>query len=327
MRRIVEIFGFILVTTLIAMVFHAWLASHDEQLRMNATVATQKQLIDAANVRERDRAATLNQTLAEIEKLKHDAQTPEQILRELPKYLSLPQPITLIPNPNGDHAHPATASTENRKGTSPDASPRKAASSSRHPLSATLETSASVRFSDRAKFSTLPDMGDGPAGPAPRNASGATGLSTKGEVPDGTDRSPGPGSRNAQSDITDDLADALDPNSKHTGSGFESDLPNTANELTPAKHTAEIPTTDLKPLYDYVQDCRSCQAQLAAAKLNQADDAAKLAATSRERDAAITAAKGGTFWRRLRRNAQWFALGAAAGAAAASASCITAHRR
>jgi hypothetical protein len=31
----------------------------------------------------------------------------------------------------------------------------------------------------------------------------------------------------------------------------------------------------------------------------------------RERDAAATAAKGGTFWRRFRRNIEWFAIGAA----------------
>jgi hypothetical protein len=63
-----------------------------------------------------------------------------------------------------------------------------------------------------------------------------------------------------------------------------------------------------------VQDCRACQAQLAAAKQTQADDAARLAAITQERDAALTAAKGGTFWRRLRRNAEWFAVGTAFGA-------------
>jgi hypothetical protein len=47
---------------------------------------------------------------------------------------------------------------------------------------------------------------------------------------------------------------------------------------------------------------------------------AKLAAMTRERDSAITAAKGGTFWRRFRRNVEWFALGAGAGAAAVCAS-------
>ena len=80
---------------------------------------------------------------------------------------------------------------------------------------------------------------------------------------------------------------------------------------------AQIPSADLKPLFDYVQDCRACQAQLAAAQKNSADYAAKIAALTRERDAAVTASKGGSFLRRLRRNALWFAIGAAAGYAAA----------
>jgi type II secretory pathway pseudopilin PulG len=91
------------------------------------------------------------------------------------------------------------------------------------------------------------------------------------------------------------------------------DSPDTA---LPSAPTAQIPTADLKPLYNYIQDCRSCQAQLASAKQNTADDASKIAALTKERDAAITASKGGTLWRRLSRNALWFALGAAATLAA-----------
>src|ERR1700723_1205878 len=94
-RRIFEICLFIAVTIIAGTAFHAWLASHDDQLRLQATLATQKQQLDAANDRERDRAATLNQTLAQIEKLKRETQTPQQILRDLPQYLKLPQPITL----------------------------------------------------------------------------------------------------------------------------------------------------------------------------------------------------------------------------------------
>jgi hypothetical protein len=87
---------------------------------------------------------------------------------------------------------------------------------------------------------------------------------------------------------------------------------------------AQIPAADLKPLYDYVQDCRSCQAKLAAAKQDSVDNAAMLSALKRERDAALTAAKGGTFWHRVRRNAQWFAIGVGAGAVAL---CGTGHCR
>lgn len=84
----------------------------------------------------------------------------------------------------------------------------------------------------------------------------------------------------------------------------------------PSATAAQIPAADLKPLYDFIQDCRACQAQLAAAKQNASDDATKITALTVERNAAVTAARGGTFWRRLRRNAAWFAVGAAIGAAA-----------
>ncbi len=92
----------------------------------------------------------------------------------------------------------------------------------------------------------------------------------------------------------------------------------------PDAPTAQIPVADLKPLFDYVQDCRSCQAKLAAAKQDSVDNAAKLGAVTKERDAALATAKGGTFWRRLRRNALWFVIGAGAGAAAV---CATGHCR
>jgi hypothetical protein len=92
---------------------------------------------------------------------------------------------------------------------------------------------------------------------------------------------------------------------------------NPAFEKSSDNAAAQIPAPDLKPLFDYVQDCRACQAQLVAAKQNALDEAAQITALTRERDAAVTAAKGGSFLRRLRRNALWFAIGAAVGYGAA----------
>jgi hypothetical protein len=209
-RRTLEIAAFCAALLLAAMAAHAWLDSRDEQQRLAATLAAQKQLLDAADSRERTRQSALDATLAQIETLKRSTLTPEQVLRELPKYLPLPQPITLAPTANAKDS-----------------------------ISAKQGTDAA--------------------------ATATPGQSARG---------------------------------------------------LPTAPAAQIPSADLKPLYDYVQDCRACQAQLAAAKQNQADDAAKLAALTRERDAAVTAAKGGTFWRRLRRNAFWFGVGAALGAAA-----------
>ena len=219
MTRATEIVILALALLLAALASHAWLAAHDDQLRLQATLAAQKQLLDAADARERDRAATLNTTLAQIDALKRSTQTPAQIISDLSNYLALPQPVALVPS--------AAAS-----------------------------------------------------GAAPQQGTGASGK---------------PGATNSPS--SDKLPDAP---------------------------VAQIPAADLKPLYNFVQDCRACQAQLATAKLNAADDAGKIAALTRERDAAVTAGKGGRFWSRLRRNTLWFVIGAGAGAAAL---CATNHCR
>jgi type II secretory pathway pseudopilin PulG len=97
-RRTIEIAAFLAAVLVAALAFNAWLASHDEQQRLQSTLAAQKQIIAAADARERARDAALSQTLAQIEKLKRTSQTPEQIVRDLPNYLPLPQPITLVRN-------------------------------------------------------------------------------------------------------------------------------------------------------------------------------------------------------------------------------------
>ena len=56
-----------------------------------------------------------------------------------------------------------------------------------------------------------------------------------------------------------------------------------------------------------------------AAQSDLADERTKLTATAAERDAALKSAKGGAFWTRLKRGAEWFALGAATGASLAAA--------
>jgi hypothetical protein len=92
----------------------------------------------------------------------------------------------------------------------------------------------------------------------------------------------------------------------------------TAAQPTPDA-AASIPQADLKPLYDYVQDCRACQAKLSTAQGDLADERKKEAALATERDAAVKAAKGGTMWLRMKRGAKWLAIGAAIGATAAAA--------
>jgi hypothetical protein len=82
---------------------------------------------------------------------------------------------------------------------------------------------------------------------------------------------------------------------------------------------AVLPAADLKPLYDFALDCKACQAKLTAVQSDLVDEKTKTAALTKERDAAVTAAKGGSALRRIARAAKWFAIGAAAGAVAAKA--------
>jgi hypothetical protein len=80
-----------------------------------------------------------------------------------------------------------------------------------------------------------------------------------------------------------------------------------------------IPAQDLKPLYDFTLDCKACQAKLSASQADLADEKTKTVTLTKERDQALTAANGGSTWRRIGRAAKWFILGAAAGAIAARA--------
>jgi len=74
-----------------------------------------------------------------------------------------------------------------------------------------------------------------------------------------------------------------------------------------------VPAADLKPLFDFVQDCRACQAKLSSAQQDLKDEQAKGAALTTERDAAVKAGKGGSVWQRTVRAAKWLAVGFALG--------------
>jgi hypothetical protein len=89
-------------------------------------------------------------------------------------------------------------------------------------------------------------------------------------------------------------------------------------DTTPA--SISIPQSDLKPLYDSLQDCRSCALERDTAKKDLTDERARVAALTRERDAAIAAAHGGNFWSRLKHATKWFVIGVAAGAVARTGS-------
>src|SRR5580693_5613267 len=82
---------------------------------------------------------------------------------------------------------------------------------------------------------------------------------------------------------------------------------------------AVIPSADLKPLYDFALDCKACRAKLTAAQSDLADERTKTATLTKERDAAIRTAKGGSAIQRFARAAKWLLIGAAAATLAARA--------
>jgi hypothetical protein len=82
---------------------------------------------------------------------------------------------------------------------------------------------------------------------------------------------------------------------------------------------AVIPSADLKPLYDFALDCNACQSKLTAAQSDLADEKSKTATLTKERDAAVHTAKGGSTLQRAARAAKWLLIGAAAGTLAARA--------
>jgi hypothetical protein len=86
-----------------------------------------------------------------------------------------------------------------------------------------------------------------------------------------------------------------------------------AGQQLPAAPDVRVPSADLKPLFDYVQDCRACQAKLAAAQQDAQDERTKNSALTKERDAAVKAAKGGSVWTRTVRVVKWVAVGFAVG--------------
>ena len=341
-RRTIEIAAFCAALLLAALIFHAWLAAHDDQLRLASTLATQKQALDAADARERDRNATLKDALAQIDTLKRSAQneTPAQLARALQDALQLPQPITISPAPLSNDAHApdvrtagvspaplsssATPAPPSNDAHTPDVRTT-GVSTAPWPSSTTQQQDSKNPPQETERHKSLLDL---LLHRTPNTKAAANSTSVEpGQTPPSSSKAH---SENTASPQTQQgTATSLPaPNSS------AANLPSSGNPANAASHattalpsTAEIPAADLAPLYNYVQDCRACQLQLTAAKQNATDDAAKIRALTRERDAAVTATKGGPFWLRLKRNAHWLAIGAAVGAVTAAALCHTGHCR
>jgi type II secretory pathway pseudopilin PulG len=321
-RRTLEIAAFCAALLIAALAIHAWLSSRDEQQRLQATLAAQKQILDAADAREQTRQATLNDTLAKIEKLRRATQTPQQILRDLPNYLSLPEPITLVPattqisgsaSPAERPAAPGRPSsiTSAQQGTT---LPAKSAPATNSNASCGNISVGALPCPEQRPRSVAPPVAGPDVEGLPGRRSVEPGTSEQAEGPERHDRP-----RVPSGTVENSMPQRAESESHPGASQSQQPTPSAVPCSGAANCVAQIPSTDLKPLYDFAQNCRECQLRLTATQQDHADDLTKLAALARERDAAVTAAKGGNFWRRLRRNTVWFIVGAAVGAAAAHA--------
>jgi len=211
-RHYARLAAFFAAAILCVALVHAWRADRRDRAKLAAELAATKQLLTAADARQKDRDAQLAQTLSKLAAQKRAIVAPAQIVRELPNAIPLPAPITL-------QTPPSNVQQAETQAFRPD-----------------------EQAPPRAEFLTNPA--------------------------------------------------ATQPN-------------------------ALIPAADLKPLYDFAIDCKACQAKLAVAQNDLADERQKTVALTKERDDAFRIAKGGTAWRRVARGAKFFIIGAAAGALAA----------
>lgn len=223
-RLLLKLAATLIAAALLVAAVRAWRTDQRDRAQLAAELAATRQLLIAADARQHNRDAQLAQTLAALAAEKRTIITPAQIIRELPKELPLPAPITLQTD---------TASS----------------------VGATLGSPA-------ANASTAA-TGEASLAPTKNSAASVATTSQSSQKPPGG---------------------------------------------------AVIPAEDLKPLYDFTLDCKACQAKLADAQGNLADEQKKTAALTQERDQALRISRGGSTLRRIGRAAKWFAIGAAAGA-------------
>jgi len=99
-RFYLQLAAFAVAVTLSVALVVAWRADRHDRAQLAAELAVTKQLLTAADARQKDRDAQLAQTLAQLAAEKRATVTPAQILRELPRAIPLPAPVTLQTSPS-----------------------------------------------------------------------------------------------------------------------------------------------------------------------------------------------------------------------------------
>src|SRR6266705_194601 len=95
LRYWIRIVAAAFVALLAVAVFVSWRADQRDRAQLATELAATKQLLATADARQHDRDAQLAQTLATLAAEKSAIVKPAQIVRELPRQISLPSPIVL----------------------------------------------------------------------------------------------------------------------------------------------------------------------------------------------------------------------------------------
>jgi hypothetical protein len=99
LRYWIRIVESVFVVVLAFTVFASWRADQRDRAQLAAELAATKQLLAAADARQHERDAQLEQTLASLAAEKRTIVSPAQIVRELPREIGLPAPIILQSSP------------------------------------------------------------------------------------------------------------------------------------------------------------------------------------------------------------------------------------
>jgi hypothetical protein len=98
-RYWIRLAEFTLASLLALAVYLSWRADQRDRAQLASELAATKQLLAAADARQHERDAQLQQTLASLAAEKRTVVTPAQIVRELPREIPLPAPIVLQNSP------------------------------------------------------------------------------------------------------------------------------------------------------------------------------------------------------------------------------------
>jgi hypothetical protein len=273
------------ILTLAALAFAVitWEESRSDRARLEVAIAAQQQIIDASEKSQRSRDAAQKITLAQIAATKKAAESPTQILSALQQSLDLPQPITL------------EANIEDKLG--------KGIANSK--TSARFPRGPAARIPGADPNRDVKDLEQ------PESSSPPAIVSDSAQAKPSASEFSNSSISNLKYEIRDLFTRKSQSTAPPPGRDYLSSPGNLVSLHSNSTETASIPVMDLKPLFDNIENCYSSETQLATAQADLADEKNRSASLTKERDAAMSSAKGGNLWHRLKQNSKWLAVGVA----------------